>query len=83
MSEVDFELLERVMREARDESRATRSELGTKIDKLSFEIGEGFAIMRNHAYAQHAEMQHMERRISALEAEVDRLNHAQGINADS
>ena len=82
MSEVNYELLESVVREARDESRKTRKELGAKIDKLSFEMAEGFSILRNHAYTQHAEIQHMEHRIAALEHEVERLNHAQGINTE-
>jgi len=82
MNEVDWTLLQKTVAEARDESRETRRVLSTAIDKIAFEMREGFAIMRNHAYTQHQEIEGIERRISDLEHQVERLNHAQGINTD-
>lgn len=82
MSDVDFELFERLIRESRDESRATREELGGRMTTLESKVQDGFASLRAHDFAHHTDIGMMEQRLADLEQAVERLNHAQGINAD-
>jgi hypothetical protein len=82
MTDIDFTLLEKTVAESRDESRETRKVLIAAIDKMAFEMKEGFAIMRNHAYTQHQEIEGLERRLTDVEHQLERLSRAQGINAD-
>ncbi len=82
MSDVDFELLERLIREARDESRLTRTELGERISALGNKVTEGFVNLRAHDFTHHTDMAMMERRVSDLELAIQRISHAEGINTD-
>ena len=75
MSAVDFELLHKTTEEAREEARATRQD----VNAMHGEMREGFASLKAHDYAQHRDIEQMERRIADLEIQVDRLNTAQGL----
>ena len=61
--------------EAREEARATRQD----VNAMRSEMREGFASLKAHDYAQHRDIEQMERRIADLEIQVDRLNTAQGL----
>ncbi len=67
---VDFELMQRLLREN-----------NAQISGLRSEVREGFASLKAHDYALHRDFEQIERRVFDLEAQVKRLSHAQGINA--
>ena len=71
MSEVDFELMARQVRD-------TNQQIG----KLRDEQREGFASLKAHDYAQHKDIQNLEQRVADLEDQIGRLNRVEGINAD-
>ena len=75
MSDLNFELLRRTTEDARDEARATRQD----VKAMRSEMREGFASLKAHDYAQHRDLEQMERRIADLEGQVERLNTAQGL----
>ena len=65
---VDFELMERLIKDNNAQIKGLRNEQR-----------EGFATLKAHDYAQHRDIQQMENRIAALEAQVDHLSTAQGL----
>ena len=74
----DFELMVELLRG----HNKRFNDIESSIVNLTHEVRSGFASMRSHINAQHLESEQMERRIADLELAVERLNHAQGINAE-
>ncbi|MEL6362430.1 MAG: hypothetical protein AAFR21_15240 [Pseudomonadota bacterium] len=78
MSEADFTLLKQLARETRDGVKR----IGDRQKALEEKVTEGFANLRAHDFTHHTDMALMERRVTALEAEIERISTAQGINTD-
>ncbi len=69
MTDINFALMEQLIRENHHRLKAVE-------DKISI----GFERLLQHDYAQHADMKHIETRIADLELQVERLSRAQGLN---
>jgi len=77
--QLNFDLLEKLITQARDESRSTRED----VRAFRAEMNEGLKNMRVHDFAHHSDMELMERRVGDLELDVERLKQTNGINTVS